>query len=139
MPAGLDVELVVRRGPMYERGALSRQDDLKKVGINIKITLLDTAGFRDRIEKGDFQAYTVLSGVTIDDPDLYYARLVCDSPRTWGNIVTRSLISSFRNRARRLMSRNGPRSRARWSACSCKMSRMTGGFTGNRPWRIGTV
>ena len=59
---GLDVELVLRRGPMYERGALSRQDDLKKVGINIKITLLDTAGFRDRTEKGDFQAYTVLSG-----------------------------------------------------------------------------
>src|SRR5438105_8404203 len=76
---GLDVELVLRRGPMYERGALSRQDDLKKVGINIKITLLDTAGYRDRTEKGDFQAYTVLSAVTIDEPDLYYARLVCNS------------------------------------------------------------
>ena len=56
---------MLRRGPMYERGALSRQDDLKKVGINIKITLLDTAGFRDRHEKGDFQAYTVLSAVPI--------------------------------------------------------------------------
>src|SRR5262249_4632224 len=52
---GVDVELVLRRGPMYEPGALSRQDDLKKVGINLKITLLDTAGFRDRIEKGNFQ------------------------------------------------------------------------------------
>ncbi len=76
---GLDVELVLRRGPLYERGALSRQDDLKKVGINIKITLLDTAGYRDRTEKGEFQAYTVLSAVTIDDPDNYYARLVCNS------------------------------------------------------------
>src|SRR6266446_4270094 len=38
---GVDVELVLRRGPMYEPGALSRQDDLKKVGINLKITLLD--------------------------------------------------------------------------------------------------
>ena len=81
---GLDVELVLRRGPMYERGALSRQDDLKKVGINIKITLLDTAAFRDRTEKGDFQAYTVLSAVTIDEPDLYYARLVCDSTSNLG-------------------------------------------------------
>jgi ABC-type transport system substrate-binding protein len=81
---GLDVELVLRRGPMYERGALSRQDDLKKVGINIKITLLDTAGFRDRTEKGDFQAYTVLSAVTIDEPDLYYARLVCNSTSNLG-------------------------------------------------------
>jgi peptide/nickel transport system substrate-binding protein len=29
---GLDMELIVRRGPLYERPALSRQDDLKKVG-----------------------------------------------------------------------------------------------------------
>src|SRR5215468_8616962 len=78
-PHGVDVELVLRRGPMYEPGALSRQDDLKKVGINIKITLLDTAAFRDRQEKGDFQAFTVLSAVSFDDPDLYYARLVCNS------------------------------------------------------------
>jgi len=81
---GLDVELVLRRGPMYERGALSRQDDLKKVGINIKITLLDTAAWRDRTEKGDFQAFTVLSAVTIDEPDLYYARLVCNSVSNLG-------------------------------------------------------
>src|SRR5215510_8063561 len=81
---GVDVELVLRRGPMYEPGALSRQDDLKKVGIRLKITLLDTAGFRDRIEKGNFQAYTVLSGVAVDDPDLYYARLVCQSPSNLG-------------------------------------------------------
>ena len=81
---GLDVELVLRRGPLYERGALSRQDDLKKVGINIKITLLDTAGFRERTEKSDFQAYTVLSAVTIDEPDLYYARLVCNFASNFG-------------------------------------------------------
>jgi peptide/nickel transport system substrate-binding protein len=81
---GLDVELVLRRGPLYERAALSRQDDLKKVGINIKITLLDTAGFRERTQNGDFQAYTVLSAVGLDDPDLYYGRLVCDSPSNLG-------------------------------------------------------
>jgi peptide/nickel transport system substrate-binding protein len=76
---GLDVEYVVRRGPMYERGALSRQDDLKKVGINLKLTLVDTAAFRERTENGDFQAYTVLSATSIDDPDRYYDRLVCNS------------------------------------------------------------
>src|SRR5262249_54802236 len=81
---GVDVEVVVRRGPMYERAALSRQDDLHKVGINMHIRLLDTAGFRDRIEQGDFQAYTALSGVSFDDPDLYYARLVCHAPSNLG-------------------------------------------------------
>jgi peptide/nickel transport system substrate-binding protein len=81
---GVDVEVVLRRGPMYERGALSRQDDLKKVGINLKIMQLDTAGLRDRQIKGDFQAYTVLSAVTFDDPDLYYARFVCESAFNYG-------------------------------------------------------
>lgn len=81
---GVDVEVVLRRGPMYERGALSRQDDLKKVGINLKITQLDTAGLRDRQLKGDFQAYSVLSAVTFDDPDLYYARFVCESAFNYG-------------------------------------------------------
>jgi ABC-type transport system substrate-binding protein len=77
---GLDVEFIVRRGPMYERGALSRQDDLKKVGINLKLTLLDTAAFRDRWEKGDFQAFTVLNAVNIDDPVHYYQRFTCNAP-----------------------------------------------------------
>src|SRR5499426_2006638 len=84
-PNGVDVELVLRRGPMYEPGALSRQDDLKKVGLQLKITLLDTAGFRARIEQGDFQAYTALLGVPFDDPDLYYARLVCQTPFNLGH------------------------------------------------------
>jgi ABC-type transport system substrate-binding protein len=69
---------------MYERAALSRQDDLKQVGINMQTTLLDTAGFRNRIEQGNFQAYAVLSGVSFDDPDLYYARLVCKAPSNLG-------------------------------------------------------
>src|SRR5207244_11902233 len=94
-PKGVDVELVLRRGPMYEPGALSRQDDLKKVGIQIKITLLDTAGFRDRIDKGDFQAYTALLGVPFDDPDLYYARLVCQAPFNLGHYCNPAFDTLF--------------------------------------------
>ena len=92
---GVEVELVLRRGPLYERGALSRQDDLKKVGINIKITLLDTAGFRDRIEKGEFQAYTVLEAVQFDDPDQYYARLTCHSPSNLGKYCNAEVDKLF--------------------------------------------
>jgi len=97
---GVDVELVLRRGPLYEPGALSRQDDLKKVGIKLKITLLDTAGFRDRIEKGAFQAYTVLSGVAVDDPDLYYARLVCQSPSNLGHYCNAEFDQLFAAQSR---------------------------------------
>jgi peptide/nickel transport system substrate-binding protein len=97
---GVDVELVLRRGPLYERGALSRQDDLKKVGINIKITLLDTAGFRDRIQNGDFQAYTVLAAVTVDDPDLYYSRFMCDAPSNLGKYCNQEFDKLFAEQSR---------------------------------------
>jgi peptide/nickel transport system substrate-binding protein len=98
---GLDVELVVRRGPMYERGALSRQDDLKKVGINLKLTLLDTAAFRDRNEKGDFQAYTVLASVgSVDDPYAYYARFTCDAPANLGKYCNAEFDRLFAKQSR---------------------------------------
>ena len=96
---GVDVDFVVRRGPMYERGALSRQDDLKKVGINLKITLLDTAGFRDRTEKGDFQAYTVLSAVQFDDPDLYYARFTCEAPSNLAKYCNKEFDKLFQEQS----------------------------------------
>jgi len=96
---GLDVELVLRRGPLYERGALSRQDDLKKVGINISITLLDTAGFRERTQKGEFQAFTVLSAVPIDEPDLYYARLVCGSASNYGKYCNPTFDQLFQQQS----------------------------------------
>src|SRR5215831_12850711 len=97
---GVDVELVVRRGPMYERGALSRQDDLKKVGINLKLILLDTAAFRDRTEKGDFQAYTVLSAVNIDDPDAYYARFTCGVSANLGKYCNQEFDKLFTEQSR---------------------------------------
>jgi ABC-type transport system substrate-binding protein len=96
---GVDVELVLRRGPLYERAALSRQDDLQKVGINMHLTLLDTAGFRERTEKGEFQAYTVLSAVTIDEPDLYYARRVCDSASNLGKYCTPQFDTLFQDQS----------------------------------------
>ena len=83
-PKGLTVELLLRRGPLYERGALSRQDDLKKIGVTEKIVLLDTATIRDRTLKGDFQAYTLPASVQYDDPDPYYGRLVCENASNTG-------------------------------------------------------
>jgi peptide/nickel transport system substrate-binding protein len=81
---GLEVKLMLRRGPLYKRGALSRQDDLKKVGINLKLALLDTAAINDRRRKSDFQAYTAPASVHMDEPYLYYVRFTCDAPSNYG-------------------------------------------------------
>jgi ABC-type transport system substrate-binding protein len=97
---GLDVELIVRRGPLYERPALSRQDDLKKVGVTIKITLLDTAGMRDRQEKGDFQVFELLAAVQLDDPDFYYARFTCGAPSNDGKYCNPEFDKLFAEQSR---------------------------------------
>jgi peptide/nickel transport system substrate-binding protein len=97
---GLDVELMLRRGPLYERGALSRQDDLKKVGINLKITLLDTAAILDRQKKSDFEVYTAPAAVHMDDPDLYYARFTCDAVSNYGKFCNAEFDKLFADQSR---------------------------------------
>jgi peptide/nickel transport system substrate-binding protein len=83
-PNGFDVELVLRRGPLYERAALSRQDDLKKIGIRVKITRVDTATVRKREYTHDFTVFTSPAAVYVDEPDLFYGRLVCNHPQNYG-------------------------------------------------------
>jgi peptide/nickel transport system substrate-binding protein len=97
---GLEVELVLRRGPLYERGALSRQDDLKKVGIHLKLALLDTAANTDRQKKGDFQANTAPAAVHMDDPDLYYARFTCNAPSNYGRYCNPEFDKLFDEQSR---------------------------------------
>jgi peptide/nickel transport system substrate-binding protein len=99
-PHGVEIEVVGRRGPMYERAVRSRQEDLHKVGIHLHLTLLETAGFRHRIEQGDFQAYEALSGVAFDDPDLYYARLVCQAPSNLGHYCNPAFDQLFAEQSR---------------------------------------
>lgn len=97
---GLDVELMLRRGPLYERGALSRQDDLKKVGINVKISLVDTAANSERQKKSDFQANTAPAAVHMDDPDLYYARFTCGAPSNYGKYCNPEFDKLFDEQSR---------------------------------------
>jgi peptide/nickel transport system substrate-binding protein len=97
---GLDVELMLRRGPLYERGALSRQDDLKKVGINLKLTLVDTAANSDRQKKSDFEANTAPAAVHMDEPDLYYARFTCDAPSNYGKYCNPEFDKLFDEQSR---------------------------------------
>jgi peptide/nickel transport system substrate-binding protein len=97
---GLDVELMLRRGPLYERGALSRQDDLKKIGINLKLTLLDTAAILDRQKKSDFEAYTAPAAVQMDDPDMYYARFTCNAVSNYGKFCNPEFDKLFAEQSR---------------------------------------
>ena len=71
---GLQMELIQRRGPLYNRGAIANQADLKKAGINISIRLVDTATIGDVSRSGEFNIYTSPGSTLLDDPDGYWDR-----------------------------------------------------------------
>ncbi len=71
---GLQMELIQRRGPLYNRGAIANQADLKKAGIDISIRLVDTATIGDVSRSGEFNIYTSPGSTLLDDPDGYWDR-----------------------------------------------------------------
>ena len=71
---GLKLELIQRRGPLYNRGAIANQADLKKAGIDISIRLVDTATIGDVSRSGEFNIYTSPGSTLLDDPDGYWDR-----------------------------------------------------------------
>ncbi|MBI4336714.1 MAG: ABC transporter substrate-binding protein [Chloroflexi bacterium] len=77
---GLTVEYLVRKGEPYQSAAVSRQDDLKKVGINLDLRVLDAGTMYNRAFSQDFISYTLAAAATVDDPDQVYAFFLCSSP-----------------------------------------------------------
>ena len=97
---GLDVEFVVRRGPMYERGALSRQDDLKKVGINLKTHPAGYGGLSRPRRKGGFSGlYGPVGGQHRRSGPLLCALYVRCPVEPEPDTATRSLISSLQEQS----------------------------------------
>jgi ABC-type transport system substrate-binding protein len=97
---GLEVHLMLRRGPLYEHGALSPRDDLKKVGINLESDLVDTATHLDRQEEGDFAVYSAPASVQMGDPDLYYARFTCEAVSNYGRLCNSEFDKLFAEQSR---------------------------------------
>ncbi len=81
-PNGLDLELIQRRGPLYNRGAIANQADLKKAGINISIRLVDTATIGDVARSGEYNIFTSPGSTLLDDPDGYWAEWRSTLPET---------------------------------------------------------
>lgn len=71
-PDGLDLELIQRRGPLYNRGAIANQADLKKGNINVSLRLVDTATIGDVARSGNYDIYTSPGSTLLDDPDGYW-------------------------------------------------------------------
>ena len=70
---GLELTLQQRQGPLYDRGVIVNQADLKKVGVNVEIRPLDTPTAFAVSGTGDFNLLTLPGSPLLDDPDGYWS------------------------------------------------------------------
>lgn len=74
---GETVELLVQSSLMEQAQGTALQAQLKKVGMSVKLVLVDTGEYRVRTRSGDFQFYFSGGGVYPDPSRSYSAELKC--------------------------------------------------------------
>ena len=70
----LDLELLVFTGGSYADCGKVMQSNLKDAGINLKLTVLESAAWNDRVDNGDFDM-AMLNGYQGPDPDAMSKRV----------------------------------------------------------------
>lgn len=80
---GFNDELLVRFGISYQKAALTAQQDLAQIGIDIEVTTVDTATIVSRRNAREYSVMAFPSSTPFDDPDGYWARFQCDNPSNY--------------------------------------------------------
>jgi len=78
-PDGFKDEILVRFGISYQKAALTAQQDLKQIGIDVEVSTIDTATIVSLRNSGEFTMMAMPSSTPFDDPDGYWARFQCDN------------------------------------------------------------
>ena len=76
---GFSDELLVRFGISYQKAALTAQQDLAQIGIDIEVSTVDTATIVSRRNAREYSIMALPSSTPFDDPDGYWARFQCDN------------------------------------------------------------
>ena len=63
------------------------KDQLARIGINLKITLVDTATAQPAVQRGDFDITPWIVGINVDDPDAVFSELATrNAVRNWSAV-----------------------------------------------------
>ncbi|MBI2888126.1 MAG: ABC transporter substrate-binding protein [Chloroflexi bacterium] len=82
---GFQTTFTVRKGS--EDLAIFSQDQLKQVGIDARIVILESASAYNDATKGDFDILPWGHGLALDDPDAHYPELyLCGAPRNYSGV-----------------------------------------------------
>ena len=74
---GFSDELLVRFGISCQKAALTAQQDLAQIGIDIEVSTVDTATIVSRRNAREYSIMALPSSTPFDDPDGYWARFQC--------------------------------------------------------------
>ena len=88
---GFSDELLVRFGISYQKAALTAQQDLAQIGIDIEVNTVDTATIVNRRNSREYSVMAFPSSTAFDDPDGYWARFQCDNPSNYFGLLQRAV------------------------------------------------
>jgi ABC-type transport system substrate-binding protein len=89
MPANMDVQILTRQGATYERLSVFIADGMKKVGINARPRVVETAAAYVDLESRNFDLAPWSHATALDDPDAIYAEFyLTNSPRNYSDLGT---------------------------------------------------
>ena len=99
---GFEDELLVRFGISYQKAALTAQQDLKLIGIDVEVTTVDTATIVSRRNAGEFSMMALPSSTPFDDPDGYWARFLCDNSSNYVGYCNPDFDTLFQQQSQEL-------------------------------------
>lgn len=95
VPATMDGTILVRQG-FYEDLCLFMQDQLSRLGINVKLDIQETASAYDIMSKRDFDLTPWGHGMALDDPDAIFAEFYLPgSPRNYSQISSPEIEDAY--------------------------------------------
>ena len=102
MADGFSDELLVRFGISYQKAALTAQQDLQQLGIDVEVTTVDTATIVSRRNAGEFTMMALPSSTPFDDPDGYWARFQCDNSSNYVGYCNTEFDDLFQQQSQQL-------------------------------------
>jgi len=93
-PNGFDMTMTVRKGS--EDLAVYVTDQLKQIGINAPMKILDSGPAYDAAVKREFDILPWGHGAALDDPDAHYTELyLCGAPRDYSGMCDQKVTQMF--------------------------------------------
>ncbi|MBI2886459.1 MAG: ABC transporter substrate-binding protein [Chloroflexi bacterium] len=100
-PNGFDTTFTVRKGS--EDLAVYVNDQIKKVGINAPLRILDSGPAYDAAVKREFDILPWGHGLALDDPDAHYSELyLCGAPRDYSGMCDQKVTELFLKQSQEL-------------------------------------